>query len=456
MPPERNRDRPATAPARTSEHAPGTTAGIAAIIGAGEIGAGWAARFLLAGWEVRLFDPDPEARRGVAPLLAAARRTLPMLYETALPPEGRLTFCETISAAVEDPFWIQESLPERLALKRRTLQKIQQHCRADAVLASSSAGFSPSELQGCATRPGQIIAARPCAPVYLLPLVELAATAANPPTLLQRAEETLAGIGMFPLRPGFEDTPPLGDRLARALLREAQSMREEGHASADEIDDAIRCGIGLRWVLEGLSRSCPPSGAAPGTHGRCAPERARGENRDESLVALLRALKGRDAAAGAPIRKHESRLRPAHAGARAPLITVRRIVPIDWTDYNSHMNESRYGQVFSDAADKVMALIGADAAYIARGLSYFTVDIHIRFRAETLAGQMIRVETDVLEGTGKKLRLAHRMLDDDTGALLAEAEQLLIHVSLETRRSCEPPPEIAARAAALAAPPESG
>ncbi len=65
---------------------------VASIIGGGVIGGGWAARFLLNGWDVRVFDPDPEATRKIGEVLANARRSLPGLSDVALPPEGRLSF----------------------------------------------------------------------------------------------------------------------------------------------------------------------------------------------------------------------------------------------------------------------------------------------------------------------------------------------------------------------------
>ena len=60
----------------------------AAIIGGGVIGGGWAARFLLMGWDVRVFDPDPHAQTKIGEVLDAARLALPSLYDTALPTKG--------------------------------------------------------------------------------------------------------------------------------------------------------------------------------------------------------------------------------------------------------------------------------------------------------------------------------------------------------------------------------
>jgi carnitine 3-dehydrogenase len=160
--------------------------------------------------------------------------------------------------------------------------------------------------------------------------------------------------------------------------------------------------------------------------------------RDDNLVSMMRALKPRNWGVGALLAEQDRRTKPPlPTEIDKPLPTLHRIIPIDWTDYNGHMNESRYGQVFSDAGDVVMAMVGADAAYIASGLSYFTVDNHIRFLAEAVAGDEIRVRTQVLEAKGKKLRMYHEMLHAD-GRLLATCNQLLIHVSLKTRRSCEP------------------
>ena len=143
----------------------------AAVIGGGVIGGGWAARLLLMGWDVRLFDPDPEAARKIGEVLENARRALPGLSDVALPEEGRLSLHDTISEAVAGAQWIQESVPERLELKRKVYQKVQAHCALGAVIASSTSGFTPSQIQGCATRPGQILVAHPFNPVYLLPLV---------------------------------------------------------------------------------------------------------------------------------------------------------------------------------------------------------------------------------------------------------------------------------------------
>lgn len=443
-----------------------------AILGGGVIGGGWLARFVLNGWDARVYDPDPEAARKIDAVLANARRALPMLYERALPPEGRVVYCDTIAEAVEGADWIQESVPERLDLKHKVYAEVQ--AVTDRAIGSSTSGFKPSELGD------GVFVAHPFNPVYLLPLIELVGAPED-------ASDTLRTLGCYPLRVRQEIDAHIADRLLEAVWREALWLIKDDIATTEEIDDAIRYGFGLRWAQMGLFETYRIAGGEAGMahfiaqFGPClawpwtklmdvpelTPElvekisaqsdaqsgalsiRELERLRDDNLVAMLRALKGQGAAAGALIAEHERQLGGV-PGADAPMRTVDRIVPVDWTDYNGHMNESRYGQVFSDAADGVLAALGAGEDYVVSGLSYFTVDINIQFKLETHAGAQIHVLSQVLQAEGKKLRLHHRMLAED-GTLLATGEQLLIHVDLTSRRACEPGPEMAARLEALAA-----
>lgn len=173
--------------------------------------------------------------------------------------------------------------------------------------------------------------------------------------------------------------------------------------------------------------------------------------RDDNLVALMRALKGRNWGAGSHLNECDRLLAmPVGAAERGALRTVDRTVPVDWVDYNRHMNEGRYGQVFSDAADSVLDRIGADAAYTKNGNSFFTVETHAQYLHETCAGMRVWVDTFVRQATGKKLILHHEMYGDGISGLLASCDQTLVHVSLETRRACEPDAEVSRNMEVLA------
>lgn len=452
---------------------------IAAIVGGGVIGGGWAARFLLNGWDVRVYDPDPEAERKIGEVLANARRSLPGLSEVALPPEGRLQFCAGLADAVHDADWIQESVPERLEIKHTTFAAIQEHCTPGAVIGSSTSGFKPSELQTGRARAGQIMVCHPFNPVYLLPLVEVVTTDENTASHVEKAKDVLQTIGMFPLHLKKEIDAHVADRFLEAVWREALWLVKDGIATTEEIDNAIRYGFGIRWAQMGLFETYRVAGGEAGmkhfmaqfgpalkwpwTRLMDVPEfdgelvdliagqsdaqsgaytiRQLERIRDNNLVSMMRALKAQNWGAGALLKAHDDTLRAGTVLAAradeieypaAPLVTVSRVVPLDWTDYNGHMNEARYLHAFADATDRFMEVIGCDAAYIAAGGSYFTAETHIRHIDEVHAGEQITIRTRVLGGGGKKMHLWHEMFSGQR--LLATGEHFLLHVSLETRK----------------------
>ena len=164
--------------------------------------------------------------------------------------------------------------------------------------------------------------------------------------------------------------------------------------------------------------------------------------RDDNLVAMMRALKHSGSGAGGTIRTHEASLGERKT-ADLP-VTVDRQIPQSWTDYNGHMNEAHYMEAGAQATDRFMEMIGADAAYIAAGGSYFTAENHIRYLAELHAGDRLWITTQVLNGAGKKMHLFHRLHGGD-GMLAATVETFLLHIDLGTRRPSLPTDEVSAR-----------
>ncbi len=166
----------------------------------------------------------------------------------------------------------------------------------------------------------------------------------------------------------------------------------------------------------------------------------------------MRALKWQNWGAGALLKEQDARLAERTRAVMrfdqiddigAPIVTLDRAVPLDWTDYNGHMNEAKYLQAFGDATDRFMEIVGCTPEYIATGGSYFTAETHIRHLDELHAGARIRVETICLNGQGKKMHLFHQLFEGDS--LCATGEHILIHVSLETRRPSPPSPQIERR-----------
>jgi len=195
--------------------------GKAAIIGGGVIGGGWAARLVHNGIDVAVYDPDPQAERKIAEVMANADRAYAKLTQARPARRGRLSFVASAAAAVADAGFIQESAPERLALKQKLFAEIDAHARPDALVGSSTSGLLPTELQAEMTHPERLLVAHPFNPVYLLPLVELVGGARTSAETVERAKVFYASIGMKPVHVRKEIEAFIGDRMLEALWREA-------------------------------------------------------------------------------------------------------------------------------------------------------------------------------------------------------------------------------------------
>ncbi|HUS54736.1 MAG TPA: carnitine 3-dehydrogenase [Thermohalobaculum sp.] len=465
----------------------------AAILGGGVIGGGWLARLIENGVEVSVYDPDPEAARKLGAVLANADHAYSRLTLAPRGNKGAWRLAGSVAEAVTGAELIVEAVPERLDLKRKVYAEIDA-ANPIALIASSTSGIMPSDLQAEMTHPGRLLVAHPFNPVYLLPCVELVAGKKTDPANIDRAAAIYEWLGMKPIRVRKEIEAFIADRFLEAVWREGLWLIKDGIGTTQDIDDAIRYGFGLRWAQMGLFETYRLAGGEAGMRhfiaqfGPClawpwtklmnVPEltdelvdmisdqsdaqsgmhsiRELERIRDENLIGIMQVLKVNDWGAGQTLAAYERKLfeqgavKPAAADLSGPIRTVDRQVPPDWTDYNNHMNEARYGQVFSDATDALMRVIGADSDYIANGLSYFTAEGHIRFIDEVAALEPVYVETQVLGGAGKKMHLFHSFHHAD-GRLLATGEYLLIHVDLNTRSACEPAPAVAAKLAEVAA-----
>lgn len=323
------------------------------LLGGGVIGGGWAARFLLNGVNVRLFDPDPEAERKVDEMLTNARRAWTQLTEAPLPAQGSLTRVATPQEAATGVQFVQESAPEKPDLKRSLLSQASEAAPADVVFGSSTSGILPTTLQADMTFPERLVVGHPFNPVYLLPLVEVCPGQQTAPDAVQRAADIYASLGMKPLVLQHEIDGFVADRLLEALWREALWLVSDGVATVEQVDDAIRYGAGLRWASMGTMLTYRIAGGEGGMRHFMAqfgpalqwpwskltdvPEltdelldrieqqsdaQAAGADvrelerlRDDCLVGVLQGLRQRDYAAGAVLKGYEEQLTRRQAGS---------------------------------------------------------------------------------------------------------------------------------------------
>ena len=449
---------------------------IAAVIGGGVIGGGWAARFILNGWTVRIFDPDPDAHRKISEVLANARASLPLLADTTLPEEGQLVFCDMLEEAVAGACWIQESVPERLPVKHKVFAALQTCVDHNAIIASSTSGFTPTQLREGSSHPSQIIVAHPYNPVYLLPVVELVGGIDN--SFIQKAEALLSALGMKPVLLSAEIDAHIGDRLLEAVWREALWLVRDGIASTQDIDQVITHGFGLRWAQMGLFETYRIAGGEAGMRhflaqfgpalawpwtklvdvpdlndalidkivsqsdeqsGHLSIQQLE-QFRDRNLVGFLQVLKNHHWAAGQALNDWDDLKIQQHSSAaadvnvQAPFCQYTTNVLPAWIDYNGHMTEFRYLQVMSEASDVLLAAVGLDEAYMQTGHSVYSVETHIRHLAEAKLGEQITVSTQIISSDEKRVRLWHSCVTNK-GVEIATGEQMWLHVDMKAGRT---------------------
>ena len=224
------------------------------IVGAGVIGASWAAHFLSRGLDVRVWDPAPGSEERVRRFVTDAWPALERLGLAPGAARTRLTWCDEPEAAVSEAEFVQESAPENLALKRELYGRLDAALPGTAVLASSTSGLLMSELQAGRENRSRMVLGHPFNPPHLIPLVEVVGGDDTAPETVDWALAFYAAKGKVPIRLNKEVPGHLVDRMQAALWREAIDAVASGLASVEDVDKSIAFGPGLRWALMGPHR----------------------------------------------------------------------------------------------------------------------------------------------------------------------------------------------------------
>jgi len=234
-------------------------------LGAGRMGRGIAVAFAYAGHAVTLVDVKvSRADEQFAELEAAALREIKKTLATltrccVITDREAEKIIERVSVVSQSCSSEQlasaeilfEGVPEIVDLKRDVLAEASQLVRQDVIIASTTSTILVDDLSGAVKHPERFLNVHWLNPAYLIPLVEISPGKATDPTITARVKALLEGIGKVPVvcaaTPGF-----IVPRIQALAMNEAARMAEEGVASAEEIDKAIRYGFGFRYAVLGL------------------------------------------------------------------------------------------------------------------------------------------------------------------------------------------------------------
>ncbi|MEX0328312.1 MAG: 3-hydroxyacyl-CoA dehydrogenase family protein [Ruegeria sp.] len=222
-----------------------------AILGAGTIGASWAALFLASGRSVAVYDPAASSDIAVRTYIDQAWHTMSDLGLTARGNPDRIAFVNTARDAVEGAGFVQENVPERLPIKHATFAEIEPALASDAIIASSASGLTLGQMQTGWDNPGRFILGHPFNPPHLIPLVEVMGNDQTDPDVVPAAEAFYEDIGKVTIRVKKEFPGHVANRLQAAVWREAIHLVQSGVASVGDVDKAMAAGPGLRWAVMG-------------------------------------------------------------------------------------------------------------------------------------------------------------------------------------------------------------
>lgn len=211
------------------------------------MGSGIAAIFHASGWNTQVVEPDAAGRARLPETIAAAARAMGMKRQ------GAVVQCH---AALADIVWdgaaiMIECGPENLEIKQGLFRQLEALAPAHVPLTSNSSGLPISAIgEGCLTR-SRMLGLHFFMPAHLVPAVEVVRSEFSDEAVAQEVSAIMRSVGKKPVQvkrdvPGF-----LANRIQHAMMREAIALVDEGFASAEDVDLAVRYGFGFRYIAAG-------------------------------------------------------------------------------------------------------------------------------------------------------------------------------------------------------------
>lgn len=225
----------------------------AVIAGAGTMGASLAQIFAQSGIQVTLWNRSQSGLDRAGALIRSNQSALVASGRLSQEDSDALT-ARIVPTTEEDCFraapFVLESIAEDLALKQDFFRRISALVPADCVLATNTSGLSISAIGSAVAGPARFCGMHWINPPHLVPLVEVIQGDATGGETMDFVYALAQRLGKKPIRakdlPGF-----IMNRLQLALLREALALVDSGAATAEDVDAAVKYGLGLRYACVG-------------------------------------------------------------------------------------------------------------------------------------------------------------------------------------------------------------
>ncbi len=226
-----------------------------AIIGCGTMGAGIALACALSGIKVSVCDiKQTQVDLGYNRIKYVLRmyRSENMASEYDLAEiEKKISIFTNFEDSLVEANFIIEAIPENIILKKKLFLKLEKNVENDVIITSNTSGLSITDIASVCENRDRICGFHWFNPPELIPLVEIVRGDNTSDSTVKKVFDFAKSIGKTPIIvnkdiPGF-----IANRLQYALFREALYLIQQKVASFEDIDIAVRCGIGYRWACLG-------------------------------------------------------------------------------------------------------------------------------------------------------------------------------------------------------------
>lgn len=235
-----------------------------AVLGAGRMGKAIAIAFAYAGLNVDLIDAkqrsEAEFEQYQAQIRADLQQELQLLEKIQFIQAEQQDFIldkiailskQAATDILPNCALILEAVPEVKQAKQEIFAWLDQYLSRQCIVASTTSTFLVTDIAQMISHPERVVNAHWLNPAYLMPLVELSRSDQTSNEVLTQLKQFLQAIGKVPVvcnaKAGY-----IVPRIQALAMNEAARMVEDGVASAEDIDIAIRTGFGLRFSVLGL------------------------------------------------------------------------------------------------------------------------------------------------------------------------------------------------------------
>jgi 3-hydroxybutyryl-CoA dehydrogenase len=216
------------------------------VIGAGTMGSGIAQVFASTGFHVLMYDiADAAISRGIAAIENSLSKLVQKQKIDAAQNDAtknRIRGVTTLSS-LSNCQLVLEAATENVAIKLDLFRELDNICAPDTILATNTSSISITRIATETKRPQQVIGMHFFNPVPVMQLVEVIRARQTSDEVHARVVELCKALGKTSIdvknRPAF-----VVNRLALPMINEAVFALSEGLASAEDIDTAMKLGMG--------------------------------------------------------------------------------------------------------------------------------------------------------------------------------------------------------------------